>query len=61
MPDLGGGQLSDAEMDALDHRVDRGDRVGARAGHGGIVAEPANDARVFTPKQLAQVGDQLEF
>ena len=61
MPDLGGGQLSDAEMDAFDHRVDRGDRVGTRADHGGIVAEPANDAGVFTPKQLAQVGDQLEL
>ena len=46
MPDLAGAQLAHAEVDPVDHRVDRGDRVSTPADDGRVVADPADDARI---------------
>jgi hypothetical protein len=47
-----------AEVHAVDHRVDRGDRVRARPHDGGVIAHPAHDALRARPQELLERRDE---
>ena len=59
--DLLRSQLRAAEVNAVHHRVHRGDGIAAPADDRGVVAEAAHETRVICGKQRAQLGDQLEL
>jgi hypothetical protein len=61
MPDLLGLELVRSEVDAVDHRVDRGDRVAVGPHDRRVVADRADHAGARAREQALQRLDQIEF
>ena len=54
-------RVVEAEVHAVDHRVDARDLHGPRADDRGVVAEPAHDALGAALEQVLEDGDQRQL
>ena len=61
MPYLLRREVLSAEVDPVDHRVDRRNRVAACPDDGGVVTEAAHEPRIAGAEELIEPVDQLEL
>ncbi|MBV9607387.1 MAG: hypothetical protein JO027_19895 [Solirubrobacterales bacterium] len=61
VPDLLRAQLIGAEVDAVNHGIDRGHRVAVSPDHRRVVADRADHAAARAPQQGLERADQLEL